>query len=305
MNIGKYVELVGELFEAAYVVDQQRTILFWNESAEKLTGYKASMVVGKKCNDNIMVHINEQGEKLCMTQCPLKKAITEGQKTETVFYLHHKTGYRIPVDAKFIPISNDNGEVMGAIEIFTKKEQEDEKAKPAIIKELIKVAYIDSVTNIPNKEYMENKIKKILSQSAEKPSEFSLGLLVVEIQNLRDFNNLGGMAAGNLLLNVVANTLKGNIEMEAGSYVCRWHGGLFVVLLNTNRTSTILNWANKLKVLVEKSNVLGYEEENIKVNIGVIATQPGEAISEVLKRLDSQLQASKSTNTGISLSVSN
>lgn len=99
---------------------------------------------------------------------------------------------------------------------------------------------------------MENKIKKILSQSAEKPSEFSLGLLVIEIQNLRDFNNLGGVAAENLLLNVVAKTLKSNIEMEEGSFVCRWHGGSFVVLMNTNRTSTILNWANKLKILLEK-----------------------------------------------------
>lgn len=99
---------------------------------------------------------------------------------------------------------------------------------------------------------MENKIKKILSQSAEKPSEFSLGLLVIEIQNLRDFNNLGGVAAGNLLLNVVAKTLKSNIEMEEGSFVCRWHGGSFVALMNTNRTSTILNWANKLKILLEK-----------------------------------------------------
>lgn len=39
------------------------------------------------------------------------------------------------------------------------------------------------------------------------------------------------------------------------------------------------------------------------MNIGVIATQPGEGISEVLKRLDGQLQASKSASTGISISV--
>jgi|GEM_PF-390151 len=293
MNIGKYIELLGQLFEPAYIVDTQRTILFWNESAEKVTGYKASVVVGKKCNDNIMMHINAQGQKLCMTQCPLEKVIHDGSKTETVFYLHHKNGHRIPVDAKFLAISDDTGAIIGAIEIFIKQGQSYENSNPSIVKELVKVAYIDSVTNLPNKEYMENKIKKVLSQSAEKPSEFSLGLLFIEIQNLREFNNLGGVVAGNLLLNVVAKTLRVNVEMEEGSFVCRWHGGAFVVLLNTNKTSTILNWANKLKILLERSSVLGYETKSIMVNIGILSTQPGESFTEVLKRLDEQLQVSK------------
>lgn len=303
MNIAKYIELLEQLFEPAYIVDSQRNVLFWNESAEHMTGYKASAVVGKKCNDNIMMHLNEHGEKLCLTECPLAKAINDGKKIETVFYLHHKAGHFIPVDAKFIPISNETGMVIGAIEIFVKKGLANELSKPSIIKELIKVAYLDSVTNLPNKEYMENKIKKLLSKSAENPSETTLGILVIEIQNLQNFNTLGGIAAGNSLLNVVAKTLLSNLEQEDGSYVCRWYGGSFVVLLNSNRTSTILNWANKLKTLLEKSNVLGYEEETIKVAIGIIATQPEEPVSQVLKRLEEQLQISKSHESGISISI--
>lgn len=301
MNIGKYAELLGQLFEPAYIVDSQRTILFWNNAAEKMTGYKASTVFRQKCCDNIMMHINDKGEKLCMKQCPLVQVINENEKKEIEFYLQHQDGHRIPVEARFIPISNDDGVVIGAIEVFTKKEQVDESSKPSIIKELIKAAYIDSITNLPNKEYMTNKIKKLLHESVEKPSEVSLGLLAIEVQNLRDFNNLGGTAAGNSLLKVIAQTLSANVEMEAGSFVCKWYGGLFVVIMNSNKISTLANWANKLKILLENSNVQGYEEEMIKLAVGGIATQPGENTTEVLKRLEDQLQVSKVQSDGISI----
>jgi diguanylate cyclase (GGDEF)-like protein/PAS domain S-box-containing protein len=301
MNIGKYIELLGELFEPAYIVDSQRTILFWNKSAEKMTGYEASMVVGKKCDDNMMMYINDQGEKICMIQCPLKKSTRDNKNTPKFFYLQHKNGHRIPVEARVIPISNDDGAAIGVVGIFVKKGQGTENAKPTIINELVKAAYIDSVTNLPNKEYMENKVKTLLLEAIEKPSEIALGLLSIEVQNLLELNSRGGMAAGNLLLRVVATTLSGNVEMEEGSFVCKWYGGSFVVVMNTNRISTLLNWANKLKLILEKSNVPGFEDENIKVTIGGISVQPGEVISEVLKRLGEQLQVSKSQSSGISI----
>lgn len=301
MTIMKYIELLGQLFEPAYLVDAQRRILFWNKAAEKMTGYEASMVVGKKCNDNILTHINVQGEKICMTQCPLRKTLRDGEKSEVSFYLQHKTGHRIPVDARFIPIRNDKRVIIGAIEIFIKKGLVEETSKSSIINELVKAAYIDSITNLPNKEYMENKINKLLFEAIERPSEVSLGLLSIEIQNLREFNNLGGMAAGNLLLNVVAKTLIANVEMEESSFVCKWYGGSFVVFMNTNRLGTLLNWANKLKIILEKSTVPGYEDELIKVAVGGIAAQPGDTITEVIKRLEEQLQLSKSQSNGISI----
>ena len=64
----------GQLFEGAYMVDKDRTILFWNKAAENLTGYRASEVVGKHCDDNLLMHVNEKGENLCKEFCPLKQS---------------------------------------------------------------------------------------------------------------------------------------------------------------------------------------------------------------------------------------
>lgn len=301
MDISNYIDLLRQLFEPAYIIDAQRTILFWNESAEKLTGYEASKMIGKKCNNNLMMHINEEGDKLCMTQCPLTKILYDGEKSEKPFYLQHKKGHRILVQTRFIAIRNEEGIVIGAIEFFVKKGQGDSMSQPSLIKELVKAAYVDSVTNLPNKEYMENKIKNLLVDAVERPSEVSLGLLAIEIQNLRDFNSQGGSAAGNLLLKVITRTLLGSVEIEEGCLICKWYGGSFVIFMNTNKIPTLLNWANKLKNSLEKTHVAGYEEENTMVVIGGICAQPGENVGDVLKRLESQLQLSKSQSSGISI----
>lgn len=301
MNIGKYVELLGQLFEAAYIIDPQRTLLFWNKSAETLTGYEASSLVGKKCEAIASLHVNERGEKLCKSHCPLQQALAEHKKTERLAYVQHKLGHRLPVTARLLPITNDDGALIGTIEIFINNAQA-ENSKPGVINELVKAAYIDSVTNLPNREYMENKIKKNLAESAKRPYDVALGLLLIEVQNLRDFNQRGGIAAGNGLLKLAAKILTLNAEAEAGCIVCKWYGGSFIVLMNTDRLSTLLNWAEKLKIQLEKAYLPGYEEEKIAVAIGGIAAQPGDTLQEVLQHLEAQLQTSKSKSNTVSIS---
>ena len=62
MNQGINMFVFGQLFEGAYMVNQDRKIMFWNKAAEKLTGYKATEEVGRRCDDNILMHVNEKGE---------------------------------------------------------------------------------------------------------------------------------------------------------------------------------------------------------------------------------------------------
>jgi PAS domain-containing protein len=56
-----------------YVVDPERTILYWNEAAERITGYRAQEVVGRCCADDLLVHCGPQGTPLCATgSCMLR-----------------------------------------------------------------------------------------------------------------------------------------------------------------------------------------------------------------------------------------
>ena len=158
--IVKYIEILDQLFEPAYIIDNQQKILFWNKAAEKLTGYDAKSIVGKTCRNSEVVHTNENGEKLCLDQCPFQELIDKGKINELSLFLNHKTGYRIPISIRLVPIINQNKKIIGAIEFFVKRDQFISDTRPDVIKELVKAAYIDSISGLPNKDYMESKIVK-------------------------------------------------------------------------------------------------------------------------------------------------
>ncbi len=44
-----YKELVDHLYDGVYFVDRERLITYWNDGAERITGYKGSQVIGHSC----------------------------------------------------------------------------------------------------------------------------------------------------------------------------------------------------------------------------------------------------------------
>lgn len=299
--IVKYIEILDQLFEPAYIIDNQQKILFWNKAAEKLTGYDAKSIVGKTCRNSEVVHTNENGEKLCLDQCPFQELIDKGKINELSLFLNHKTGYRIPISIRLVPIINQNKKIIGAIEFFVKRDQFISDTRPDVIKELVKAAYIDSISGLPNKDYMESKIVKILNEAKLNPLDTQYGLLVIDIHNLQEFNNAGGLEAGDFLLKIIGQTLINNLEDSTDCFASRWYGGKFIIIINSNKLNTLLNWSNKFKTLIEQSIIMGYEKQKIKVSIAGVVVYPEDTLQSLIKNLEQQLQVSKRQNNNISV----
>ena len=45
-----------------YITDKERKIIPWNHQTEKITGFAAEDVVGKACHDDVLCHIDKNGE---------------------------------------------------------------------------------------------------------------------------------------------------------------------------------------------------------------------------------------------------
>jgi PAS domain S-box-containing protein len=121
LDIARLLGVLNYLNDAVYITDRGRKILLWNKRAEEITGYSAGEVVGSRCMDNILVHIDKYGHPLCTTNlCPLYRAIIKESpsKTPVLIYAKHKKGHRIPVSVSVAPMRDDAGEVIGGIEIF-------------------------------------------------------------------------------------------------------------------------------------------------------------------------------------------
>ena len=115
----QYKEILDKVFDGVYLVNRERQITFWNKGAERITGFQASIVVGKKCADNILNHINNRGVCLCTDGCPLEATILDGQSRQAEVFLHHAQGHRVPIVLHAEPIKDETGKVIGAVETFT------------------------------------------------------------------------------------------------------------------------------------------------------------------------------------------
>ncbi len=114
-EIEKYLD---SIFDGVYIVDPDRKILFWNRGAEEITGYKREEVVGRSCRDGILNHIDEDGNLLCVGNCPIVKVFETSEPQRAKVYPLHRNGKRFPVETHISPIYDDDGSIVASIEVF-------------------------------------------------------------------------------------------------------------------------------------------------------------------------------------------
>ncbi len=110
--------VLDAIFDGVYIADEERRVLFWNRGAEAITGYSREEVLGKRCRENILNHIDDSGCILCNSDCPLSKVIESGEPVTHKVYALHQSGRRIPCETHVAPLRDEDGRVVAAIEVF-------------------------------------------------------------------------------------------------------------------------------------------------------------------------------------------
>jgi PAS domain S-box-containing protein len=113
--------IIDSLSDGVYVCDLDRRIVYWNESAERITGWSAEDVVGRQCFDNVLCHVDKDGHALCGEEyCPLHRSMVTGtgSKGSLLVFAKGKNGQRVPMEVAVAPIYNDAGETIGGVETF-------------------------------------------------------------------------------------------------------------------------------------------------------------------------------------------
>lgn len=115
------IEVLNSLPDGVYITDCQRKIVFWNQAAERITGWRQAEVVNRSCSDNLLVHVDKDGHGLCGHEhCPLHRSMVTNQPSDgaVLVFAQVKSGARLPVEVSVAPIRNHAGAVVGGIEIF-------------------------------------------------------------------------------------------------------------------------------------------------------------------------------------------
>ncbi|MFP4445371.1 MAG: diguanylate cyclase [Desulfosudaceae bacterium] len=280
--------IVEDLYEGLYVVDRERRIQYWNKAAEKLTGFAAAEVIGSRCADNILMHIDRSGQSLCQGQCPLAATMTDGDTREAEVFLHHKSGHRVPVLVRTTPLRDSGGNIDGGIEIFS-----DDSPRQTLRQEidhLKHLSLIDDLTELPNRRYTEIQINHALSLMDRVHVPF--GVIFFDIDHFKKFNDTHGHSAGDLALRVTAETFKHTIR--SFDTIGRWGGEEFLgVFPNMNR-QTLQETGNRLRRMIKHSRVqVGKQALGITISAGGVLAAAGDTRASLVEKADAAMYRSK------------
>jgi diguanylate cyclase (GGDEF)-like protein/PAS domain S-box-containing protein len=290
MQVGDsfFKTVIDQMHDGVYFTDRSRRITYWNHGAERITGYVKEEVIGTFCKDHILMHVNDEGVVLCTDLCPLAKTIKDGSTREADVYLHHKDGHRVPVTIRVNPIYDHQGAVIGAVEVFTNSASKIAALEK--IKEWQKAAFIDPLTTVGNRRYTEIVLTNVFDDYRNQGLPF--GLLFVDIDHYKKVNDTYGHQVGDRVLQMVAQTLTGNVKSY--DFVGRWGGDEFlIVMMNVDR-GRLLSRAEMLCRLVEQSHLmLEHEMVNCTISIGAALVNQDADWQKVLHRADRFLYQSK------------
>jgi diguanylate cyclase (GGDEF)-like protein/PAS domain S-box-containing protein len=283
-----YKELMDNLYDGVYFVDKDRTITFWNKGAERLTGYSKTDAQGRSCFEGFLAHVDDSGKRLCDEGCPLSDVLADGQSREEDLYLHHMDGHRVPVSVRVSPIMDEQGEIVGAVEVFS--DNSAHVANQRRIDELEQLALLDSLTRIGNRRYLEMTLEAKLAETARYNTQ--IAIFFMDIDDFKEINDTWGHDIGDEVLKVVSRTL--TAVMRPMDILGRWGGEEFIAAATNVNRGTARSIAERFRKLIEESSVpVDKERINFTISVGATIARPNDDLASIVKRADQKMYEAK------------
>lgn len=285
---GQSWEFLDHFFDGVYIVDNRRKILFWNKSAEKLTGYTKEEALGKCCADNLLRHVTVQGQPLCENGCPLLGTMDDGLPRAADVYLHHKSGHRVPVQVRASPLYDRDGKICGAVEIFTDNSRHEAVFRQ--LKDMERNLFQDALTGIGNRKFADIRMSELMGAFVGHEQPF--GVLFVDIDRFKAVNDHYGHGIGDKVIQLVARTLQNGLRPT--DRVCRFGGEEFLCMLPSVDHEDLLQVAERVRMLVERAwldTALG--ALRVTISLGGALALPGDSPATLIGRADKNMYAAK------------
>lgn len=290
---GFRTDWLDNLHEGVYFVAPDLKITFWNKGAETISGYGAEEVLGHGCWENIVSHVDQTGCAMCESQCILFRTLRDGLVRTQEAFLHHKSGHRVPVLIRVSALRDDGGRIVGGMQAFT--DISVRMASEQRIKDLQEMAYIDVLTGIPNRRYMDDILSASLSELGRYGWEF--GVLLMDLDDFKLVNDTCGHHVGDRALNMAAATLRN--ASRPSDVVGRWGGDEFLAVIKNVDEARLAMVAEKFRTLVEGSYfVQGGDRIRVRLSVGTAVASDGDSAEALLLKADRDLYRDKSVRCG-------
>lgn len=284
-----YKDVIDNLYDGVYFVDRDRVITYWNKGAERITGYSAAQTIGRACRDNLLNHVTANGVQLCVDHCPLSAVMQDGREREVEVFLHHADGHRLPVAVRAAALRDETGRVIGAIETFSNNTMVFNARRE--LGEMRQAAMTDPLTGIGNRRHLEGRLRAAIAEFQNNGSV--AGLLSMDVDHFKQFNDTYGHNIGDQVLRMVAQTIRH--ALRATDSVGRWGGEEFIAIMhNIPDQNDLQAAAEKVRALVEQSRLdVDGQGLTVTLSLGGTLLRAGDTPDSFVGRADALMYRSK------------
>lgn len=294
----RLAQIVNGVSVATFVIDRHHIVTHWNRACEVVTGTAASAVVGT----NQQWRAFYPSERSVMADLILNRALDDdvdrlyhgrfrpsaliagAYEAEDFFPNFGDSGRWLFFTAA--PIHDEQGQIVGAIE--TLQDVTERRLAEAALKQsetrLLALSITDGLTGLYNSRHFFERIEAEISRATRYGEP--LCLLLMDVDNFKNFNDSYGHLEGDRVLTMLASTIRHIQRASDASF--RYGGEEFVVLLPKAQLADALKAGERLRRHFAEASILSASGDRLNgtVSIGVAQFEPGESAVSFIRRSD-------------------
>jgi len=213
-RIRQQASLLDKAQDAIVVYDLEHHITYWNKSAERVYGWPQWQVLGHS-----IVSLLYQDPTIFYHAT--NTVLTEGEWAGEIIQ-YHRDGHAIDIEGRWTLVRSEDGQPESILAIHT-----DIRQRKATEREIQRLAFYDSLTGLPNRILLLDRMHQALAAAQSKHQGGAL--LFIDLDNFKTLNDTLGHDKGDQLLQQVAQRL--NTCVRSVDTVARLGGDEFVVML--------------------------------------------------------------------------
>ncbi len=225
------------------ITDENTCIETINPVAEALTGWRRCEAIGKNLLEVFQLKdtdTEEEMDNLAAQAIKTGKVLNLPENCKLVA----KDGREISIGDTVAPVRGEDGKILGAVLVF-----QDISQRKKTEAELIRNAFYDSITGLPNRVLFIDRLTQAFEHSKRRKN-YRFSVLFLDLDGFKGINDKFGHGMGDKLLVDISQLLKSSLR--GGDTVARFGGDEFAILLEdikevTDATNVALRIQEKLE----------------------------------------------------------